>query len=108
MEELADGPAGQNKESELILQRAGRLLLASHHSYRLRLELSCREADWLVDRLMESGPDRGIYGARITSTGGGGTVAALLNRSSASTDALLEVMNAYNQVTGLALGVAEG
>ncbi len=108
MEELADGPGGQNKESELILQRAGRLLLASHHSYRLRLELSCREADWLVDRLMESGPERGIYGARITGAGGGGTVTALLNRSSASTDALLEVMKAYQQVTGLVLGVAEG
>ncbi|HVT81098.1 MAG TPA: hypothetical protein VHM90_10610 [Phycisphaerae bacterium] len=117
MEELADGqpprqpapaPPITTKEGELILQRAGRLLLASHHSYRLRLELSCREADWLVDRLMEAGPDRGIYGARITGAGGGGTVAALLSRSNASTDALLEVMKAYNHVTGLHLNVAEG
>jgi L-arabinokinase len=83
-------------------------LLASHHSYRLRLELSCREADWLVDRLMEAGPDRGVYGARITGMGGGGTVAALLDRSAASTEALLEVRQAYQQVTGLVLGITEG
>jgi galactokinase len=112
LEELADAaPAGpgamDEAERQRILQRAGRLLLASHHSYRLRLELSCREADWLVDRLMEAGPERGVYGARITGTGGGGTVAALLARTPAATDALLEVMKAYNQVTGLVLGVTE-
>jgi galactokinase len=73
----------------------------------LRLELSCREADWLVDRLMESGPDCGIYGARITGAGGGGTVAALLDRSPVATDALLEVIKSYNQLTGLTLGVSE-
>ncbi|HUO10762.1 MAG TPA: hypothetical protein VM008_20845 [Phycisphaerae bacterium] len=109
MEELADLPAGEgaNPERQKILQRAGRLALASHHSYRLRLELSCREADWLVDRLMEAGPERGIFGARITGCGGGGTVMALVDRSSVAGDAVLEVMKAYHQVTGLALGIAE-
>jgi galactokinase len=110
LEELAEtGPGALTDEAERqrVLQRAGRLLLASHHSYRLRLELSCREADWLVDRLMEAGPERGVYGARITGTGGGGTVAALLARTPAATEALLEVMKAYNHVTGLALGVTE-
>jgi galactokinase len=112
LEELADlppaGPGAMDEtERQRILQRAGRLLLASHHSYRLRLELSCREADWLVDRLMEAGPERGVYGARITGQGGGGTVAALLARSAAATDALLETMQAYNHVTGLVLGVTE-
>ena len=108
MEELADLPSsGEVMERQKILQRAGRLALASHHSYRLRLELSCREADWLVDRLMEAGPERGIYGARITGCGGGGTVMALVDRSSAAGDAVLEVMQAYAQVTGLTLGVSE-
>jgi len=112
LEELAEAAPGDSgmdeAERQRTLQRAGRLLLASHHSYRLRLELSCREADWLVDRLMEAGPERGIYGARITGTGGGGTVAALLARTPAATDAFLEVMKAYNHVTGLVLGVTEG
>ena len=65
MEELADMPGWGDHQEEVerqrTLQRAGRLALASHHSYRLRLELSCPQADWLVDRLMEYGPDRGIY-----------------------------------------------
>ncbi|MGN6367185.1 MAG: GHMP family kinase ATP-binding protein [Phycisphaerae bacterium] len=60
MEEVADLPGDEGAERQKILQRAGRLALASHHSYRLRLELSCREADWLVDRLMEAGPERGM------------------------------------------------
>jgi galactokinase len=107
MEELADLPAGDSAERQKILQRAGRLALASHHSYRLRLELSCREADWLVDRLMEAGPERGIYGARITGCGGGGTVMALVDRTAPAVDAVLEVIKAYNQVTGLTLGVSE-
>ncbi len=117
MEELADeGDPGRSRagtppmeeaERQRTLQRAGRLLLASHHSYRLRLELSCREADWLVDHLMEAGPDRGVYGARITGAGGGGTVVALMDRSVAATDALLEAMKSYQQATGLTLGVTE-
>lgn len=92
---------------ERVLRRAGRLVLASHHSYRLRLELSCREADWVVDHLMESGPEKGIYGARISATGGGGTVVAVLNRSSQATDTLLKTLSAYHQITGLSLGVQE-
>ena len=109
MEELADAQltGGKSDAQSLILARAGRLLLASHHSYRLRLELSCREADWLVDRLMTSGPERGIYGARITRAGGGGTLAALLDRSPQATESLLEIMRAYHQLTGLTLGITE-
>ena len=115
MEELADADdpavagiaAMDEAERQKTLQRAGRLLLASHHSYRLRLELSCREADWLVDRLMEAGPERGIFGARITGAGGGGTVAALLDRSASATEALLEVKRAFGEVFGGPLGITE-
>jgi L-arabinokinase len=111
MEELADDKSGispmEAAERQRTLQRAGRLLLASHHSYRLRLELSCREADCLVDSLMEAGPEKGIFGARITGVGGGGTVVALLQRSPMATDALLGTLKAYHQMTGLTLGVTE-
>jgi L-arabinokinase len=113
MEELAAMPldhaarSGEPTERQRTLQRAGRLLLASHHSYRLRLELSCREADWLVDKLMEAGPENGIYGARITGCGGGGTVLVLLDRTPRASDVILDVIRGYAQVAGLALGVAE-
>jgi L-arabinokinase len=95
------------EERQRTLQRAGRLALASHHSYRLRLELSCFEADWLVDHLMEAGPDRGIFGARITGPGGGGTVMALADRSPAASDAILETIGAYQGITGKRLTVLE-
>ena len=95
------------EEKRLTEHRAGRRLLASHHSYRLRLELSCREADWLVDHLMEAGPEAGVLGARITGCGGGGTVVALLRRNSRADDALLDTMNAYHTLTGVPLVVAE-
>ncbi|MEI8198095.1 MAG: hypothetical protein WCI73_19545, partial [Phycisphaerae bacterium] len=136
MEELAD-PAHRHKlageEREKIQRRAGRLLVASHHSYRLRVELSCREADWLVDHLMAGGgnedlgdsetgmggmiaesaggagggPDQGIYGARITGAGGGGTVAVLMRTTPQATDVLLESLTAYQKITGLQLHVQE-
>ena len=95
------------EERQRTMQRAGRLVLASHHSYRLRLELSCREADWLVDRLMDAGPDKGIFGARITGCGGGGTVMALTDRSSEAGDIVLEMMRGYHKLTGLSLSVVE-
>jgi L-arabinokinase len=111
MEELEDMPGWGDSQEEVerqrTLQRAGRLALASHHSYRLRLELSCREADWLVDRLMEYGPDRGIYGARITGRGGGGTVMALVDRGQTATDAILDVIKFYQVAMGVPLGVSE-
>jgi len=110
IEELSDPftirqmPVEERQRTRL---RAGRLLLASHHSYRLRLELSCREADWLVDALMEAGPDKGIFGARITASGGGGTVVALMDRSRQSTDALLQAVSAFSQLSGLHLQITE-
>jgi len=127
MEELSDetrpgtGGAGTTHatrqsggDRQRVLRRAGRLLLASHHSYRLRLELSCPEADWLVESLMETaagneggGPDSGVYGARISACGGGGTVVALLDRSAAATDVLLRIVSAYGEVNGGHLSVTE-
>jgi len=111
IEELSDPVMRKNltpRERELTRRRAGRLLLASQHSYRLRLELSCREADWLVDSLMDrAGPDQGVYGARISACGGGGTLIVLMNRSPAATDALLTTLSAYNQLTGLHLIISE-
>jgi L-arabinokinase len=95
------------EERQRTQQRAGRLALASHHSYRLRLELSCAQADWIVDRLMQAGPERGIYGGRITGVGGGGTVMALVERSPAAGEAVLEIMEGYLQMTGLPLAVIE-
>jgi galactokinase len=107
MEELCEPPGGALTRSQrgLILRRAGRLMLASQHSYRLRLGLSCPEADWLIQKFMEIGSENGIYGARISECGGGGTVVVLMENSSQATDALLGVISEYPRQTGFKLDV---
>ena len=107
MEELAEMPAAALAPAQrrLILRRAGRLLLASQHSYRLRLGLSCPQADWLINQLQRIGPDRGVYGARISGWGGGGTVVALLDSSRAAGEALLEIISRYPRVMAAPLQV---
>lgn len=109
MEELSDahrlGQPPGDPALRLVLQRAGRLLLASQHSYRLRLNLSCPQADWMVDRLMESGPAAGIYGARISQCGSGGSVVALVDAAGRAADVLLAVARDYPHATGLPLRI---
>jgi galactokinase len=109
MEELSESHTGStiSPERRLIMQRAGRLMLASHHSYRLRLQRSCPQADWLVDQLSTAGPKVGSYGARITDCGGGGTVAVLLDTSERATEALLSIISRYKQELGMEIDVKQ-
>ena len=109
MEELSDSPTETkvSPQRRLIMQRAGRLLLASHHSYRLRLQLSCPQADWLIDQLTAPRMNAGAYGARITDCGGGGTVAVLMDNSDRATDALLSTISRYKREMGLDVDVRQ-
>ena len=56
------------------LERAGRLMVESHRSLRDDFEVSTPALDDLVERLMKT---PGIYGARLTGAGFGGSVVAL-------------------------------
>jgi galactokinase len=60
------------------LIQAGEAMYRSHASYGARCGLGTTETDLLVTLARESGPVRGIYGARITGGGAGGTVAMLV------------------------------
>lgn len=55
----------------------GEFLYQSHEGYGA-MGLSTPETDAMVDALRELGPTRGIYGARISGHGAGGTVVVLL------------------------------
>lgn len=83
-----------------ILREAGQLLLDSHMSYSDRVELGAAETDLLVGLAMQEGPKRGIYGAKITGGGSGGTV-ALLCAGAEVDSALQRIRRAYEKQTGL-------
>ncbi len=83
----------QNDSSSSLMSGAGALMLEAHRSYSQRAGLGSEETDILVDLAMARGPDRGIYGAKITGGGSGGTVAVLCDDS--ANDAIEEIRAEY-------------
>ncbi len=81
------------------LDRAGHLMYASHQSYTMDAMLGAPECDLLVTLLRKREP-AGIYGARITGGGAGGTVAVLCDQTSRAEEAIGGVMDEYEQRTG--------
>lgn len=81
-----------------LLNKAGHLMYASHLSYGMDAMLGAPECDRLVELLKQSEPD-GIYGARITGGGCGGTVAILANEGPKTDAALQALLSAYQQET---------
>lgn len=75
----------------------GELMYQSHASYSA-CGLGSEGTDLLVDLVRRAGPARGLYGAKITGGGSGGTV-AVLGRPDAS-GAIEEITREYAQRTG--------
>ncbi|MGI4791179.1 MAG: galactokinase [Janthinobacterium lividum] len=71
----------------------------SHASYT-SIGLGCPETDLLVELGRAAGPDKGIYGAKITGGGSGGTV-AYLTYGEQSEQTIHEIADTYQQQTGL-------
>ena len=65
--------------NERTLELMGELMYQSHASYSA-CGLGAGETDLLVRMVREAGPTNGLYGARITGGGSGGTVAILGRR----------------------------
>lgn len=95
--EQAAGLAGPQRTH--TLDRAGHLMYASHQSYTMDAMLGADECDLLVD-LVRRRERHGLYGARITGGGCGGTVAVLADISERADAAIHEIMSAYQQQTG--------
>ncbi len=72
--ELARGGGGQG--SELAFRLMGDLMYQSHYSYT-ECGLGNEATDLLVDLVRERGAGTGLYGAKVTGGGAGGTVAIL-------------------------------
>jgi galactokinase len=79
------------------LQRLGELMYQSHASYSA-CGLGSRGTDMIVDLVRSAGPENGLYGARITGGGSGGTV-AVIGRADAE-PAIVEIARDYANATG--------
>ncbi|HUB26247.1 MAG TPA: hypothetical protein VL992_12525 [Tepidisphaeraceae bacterium] len=98
IEEAQSLPADSARRRHM-LDRAGHLMYASHISYTRDAMLGADECDLLVDLVRQREP-KGLYGAKITGGGGGGTVAVLCDRSESADAAIAEIMSEYHRRTG--------
>ena len=81
------------------LREAGGLMYESNASYRDLAGLGSPEVDGLVNIARKIGEQGGIYGAKITGGGGGGTVALLCHGS--IENSLTQVLAAYKLAWGI-------
>jgi L-arabinokinase len=86
-------------------ERLGELMYQSHASYSA-CGLGSGGTDELVRLVREVGPARGLYGAKITGGGSGGTVAVLGRRDAGETVA--EIASRYAERAGLPSIVLSG
>lgn len=93
IEEACTHPTG-SREKMLALDKAGHLMYASHISYTEDAKLGAPECDLLV-KLARDGESEGIYGAKITGGGSGGTVAILCNQGDRTDAAIQKIMADY-------------
>lgn len=97
--EQAHQYAHGTREQGLLMDKAGHLMYASHESYTNNALLGAPECDLLVD-LCRRNEKAGLYGAKITGGGSGGSIAVLADASEKSTAALESIMREYEQKTG--------
>jgi L-arabinokinase len=93
--EFRDLLLGRCGESQL--RRLGELMYQSHASYSA-CGLGSRGTDLIVDLVRAAGAERGLYGARITGGGSGGTVVVVGRADSDRTVA--GIVEQYAETTG--------
>ena len=86
---------------------AGKLMYASLHSYGRWCGMGCRETDLLVRLVRELGPAHGLYGAKITGGGAGGTV-AVLGREDMIMESVGKIVKTYRREKGIEADVFSG
>jgi galactokinase len=79
LQSLGSLPAGSQGYTD-TLTAIGELMMQTHRAYT-SIGLGCPETDVMIARLMELGPAKGIYGARMSGGGSGGTVAVLCEKA---------------------------
>lgn len=92
MERLAR--ARRTGERDALVE-AGELMYASHWSYSQRCGMGSIETDILANLIREAGPARGLYGAKVTGMGCGGSLAVLMSNAPGARAALEEACAKY-------------
>jgi galactokinase len=101
--ELARGARPESSEEACRLM--GDLMYQSHWSYT-ECGLGNEATDLLVDLIRQEGPENGLYGAKVTGGGAGGTV-AVLGRKGAD-GAFRRAVQCYGEARGYEPYVFEG
>jgi L-arabinokinase len=91
----------------LVLDKAGHLMYASHHSYTNDAGLGSVECDLLVT-FVRKRERSGLYGARMTAGGCGGTVAVLCEDNDKADTAIREIAAEYQNQTGKTAQIFDG
>ena len=97
--------AGKGDERALIV--AGECMFGAHASYRDNCRLSTEEVDFLVEAVRQRGPKCGLYGAKITGGGTGGTV-AVFGKTEALQKHIPEIAVEYSRRVGAMPDIFEG
>ena len=89
------------------LVKAGECMYGAHDSYKDNCHLSVEEVDVLVDAVRQRGPKDGLYGAKITGGGTGGTV-AIFGQLDALKKHVPQIAREYSRRIGVMPDIFEG
>jgi len=92
---------------EKALIAAGELMYGAHESYRDNCNLSVPEVNFLVEAVQKRGAKAGLYGAKITGGGTGGTV-AVFGQISALKEHIPQIAVEYSRRVGQMPDIFEG
>ena len=98
--------AGKNGDEKPLVS-AGECMYAAHDSYKNNCHLSTEEVDFLVDAVRQRGAKAGLYGAKITGGGTGGTV-AVFGKIDALKQHIPEIAVEYSRRVGALPDVFKG
>jgi len=103
MEALLAAKHGEEKS----LVAAGECMYGAHESYRDNCHLSTDEVDFLVESVRKRGAKSGLYGAKITGGGTGGTV-AVFGKLAALKEHIPQIAEEYSRRIGVMPDIFEG
>lgn len=89
------------------LVTAGECMFRAHESYRHNCRLSTPEVDFLVDLVRSRGTKSGLFGAKITGGGTGGTIAVFGSLEALARE-IPEIAREYSRRVGAMPDVFEG